>query len=52
MEKSVSLRDAPQRFGELLREVSDIGDRKVVEEAGERSRPWSLCALFPVGAPA
>lgn len=34
MEKTVSTQDAPQRFGELLQEVTDRGDRYVVERDG------------------
>lgn len=34
MEKTVSSLDAPQRFGDLLREVTDKGDRYVVEHDG------------------
>lgn len=34
MEKSVSALDAPQRFGDLLQEVSANGDRYVVERDG------------------
>ncbi len=34
MEKTVSSLDAPQRFGDLLREVADKGDRYVVEQNG------------------
>lgn len=34
MEKTVSSSDAPERFSELLREVSDQGDRYVVERDG------------------
>ena len=34
MEKTVSSQDAPERFGNLLRDVSDHGDRYVVEENG------------------
>lgn len=34
MEKTVSSQDVPQRFGDLLREVSDKGDRYVVERDG------------------
>lgn len=34
MEKTVSSQDAPGRFGDLLREVSDKGDRYVVEQDG------------------
>lgn len=31
MEKLITSREAPERFDELLREVSDNGDRYVVE---------------------
>lgn len=34
MEKTVSSQDAPERFGDLLQEVSDKGDRYVVERDG------------------
>jgi prevent-host-death family protein len=34
MEKTVSSQDAPQRFSDLLQEVSDKGDRYVVERDG------------------
>jgi len=34
MEKTVSSQDAPGRFGDLLQEVSDKGDRYVVERDG------------------
>jgi len=34
MEKTVSSLDAPQRFGDLLQEVSANGDRYVVEKDG------------------
>lgn len=34
MEKTISSLDAPQRFGDLLREVTDKGDRYVVERNG------------------
>jgi len=34
MEKTVSSQDAPGRFGELLRQVTDKGDRYVVEQDG------------------
>ncbi len=34
MEKSVSALDAPQRFGDLLQDVSANGDRYVVEQDG------------------
>lgn len=34
MEKTVSSQDAPERFSDLLQEVSDHGDRYVVEQDG------------------
>jgi prevent-host-death family protein len=34
MEKTVSSTDAPDRFGDLLHNVSDKGDRYVVEQDG------------------
>jgi len=34
MEKTVSSQDAPQRFRDLLQDVSDNGDRFVVERDG------------------
>lgn len=34
MEKTVSSQDVPQRFGDLLLEVADKGDRYVVERDG------------------
>jgi prevent-host-death family protein len=34
MERTVSSQDAPERFGDLLREVSDTGDRYAVEQDG------------------
>ncbi len=34
MEKTISSQDAPERFGDLLQEVSDQGDRYVVERDG------------------
>jgi len=34
MEKTVSSREAPERFSSLLQEVSDRGDRYVVEQDG------------------
>jgi len=34
MEKTVTSEDAPKRIGNLLRDVSDNGDRYVVEEDG------------------
>lgn len=34
MEKTISSQDAPGRFGGLLQEVSDKGDRYVVERDG------------------
>lgn len=34
MEKTVSSQEAPRRFGDLLQEVADNGDRYVVEQDG------------------
>lgn len=34
MEKTISSQDAPQRFRDLLQDVSDNGDRFVVERDG------------------
>ena len=34
MEKLISAQDAPQRFSDVLHEVSDNGDRYVVEQDG------------------
>ncbi len=34
MEKTISSQDAPERFGDLLQEVSDQGDRYFVERDG------------------
>lgn len=34
MEKTVSSQDAPEQFGDLLQEVSNKGDRYVVERDG------------------
>ena len=34
VEKTVSSQEAPSRFGDLLQEVSDKGDRYVVEQDG------------------
>jgi prevent-host-death family protein len=34
MEKTVSYQDAPERIGDLLKDVSDNGDRYVVEQDG------------------
>lgn len=43
MEKSVSLRDTPERIRDLLKEVSDNGDRYVVERDGV-----PLAAVVPI----
>lgn len=44
MEKTVSSQDAPQRIGDVLHDVSDNGDRYVVERDGV-----PLAAVIPFG---
>jgi prevent-host-death family protein len=44
MEKTISSQDAPQRIGDVLHEVSDNGDRYVVEQDGV-----PLAAVIPFG---
>lgn len=43
MEKFISSEDAPDRFGDVLKQVSDDGDRYVVEKDGV-----PLAAVVPI----